>query len=375
MSSKIMAEFQEVSRDRGGWLKAWKARTGQRVVGCFPMYVPEEVLHAAGLHPVILLGSEEQPSRVNEFLHSYLCHPVRSNLDQALKGELDYLDGLVFTDICDQAKRVGSIWGVKRPTPFLFYLMLPKRLDSPAAPAFLARELERLRQAAEDFAGKKVTAEALKQSIALYNETRSLLLRLFELRRKRPGLIGAGAVSAILDAAMTMPKEEFNPRLKKFLQASERAKAKPGGVRLLLAGNPCEDLEPGFATVLEELGAAVVADDLFPGNRYLFPLVQDGHPLEALAKAHLQVAPCPTRHHPGRDWADYLIGQARASGAQGMVILLQKFCEIHTFEYPDLKAKLAQAGIPHLMIESDHSGATARTKTRLEAFLETIREV
>ena len=285
---------EQVLADLGlGVVAAWKQRTGQKAVGHFPVYAPLEMIHAQGALPVSLFGGwgQIEIDHADSRLQSFVCSITKSTLELGLTGRLSVLDGMVFTNICDVARNLSGVWSRNFPAMMTVFLHMPQNVESPSARAHLASELRRLSASLERLTGVAYDPARLAESIALYNETRSLLLRLFELRRKRPGLIGAGEVSAILDAAMTMPKEEFNPRLKKFLQASERAKAKPGGVRLLLAGNPCEDLEPGFATVLEELGAAVVADDLFPGNRYLFPLVQDGHPLEALAQAHLQVAP------------------------------------------------------------------------------------
>ena len=49
-----------------------------------------------------------------------------------------------------------------------------------------------------------------------------------------------------------------------------------------------------------------------------------------------------------------------------------KYCEIHAFEYPELKARLDEQNIPHLLLESDHGGTTAGMTTRLEAFIETL---
>ena len=69
-----------------------------------------------------------------------------------------------------------------------------------------------------------------------------------------------------------------------------------------------------------------------------------------------------------------MIDRARRCGAKGVVLLLQKFCEIHHFEYPLVKDRFAQEGVPLLMLETDHSGAAGRVKTRLEAFLEMVRE-
>ena len=44
----------------------------------------------------------------------------------------------------------------------------------------------------------------------------------------------------------------------------------------------------------------------------------------------------------------------RASGAQGLIVLLAKFCEPHYFYYPRIKQRFESAGFPHLLLETEH---------------------
>jgi len=371
----LMAEFSRAAEKPGEWLAGWKARTGKKVIGCFPMYVPEEVIHAAGMHPVNMLGDDQPVSLAHQYVHSYMCHPVRSNFDLGLRGGLGYMDGMVSADICDQAKRLASLWKFYHTFPFVFHLQLPKRLDTPTSLGYLTFELKRFGAALGKFSGQMVTEEALRSSIKLYNRTRSLLRDIYRLREERPQNFTPAEVAAVVTAAMVMPKEELNPLLEQYLEAKRKeSPSQKEGLRVVLWGNPCEDMEPGFMEMLGEVGALVVADDILTGYRYFaVPVAEEGDPWQALARAHLDTPPCPTRHHPGRSWAEFLVREVRRTEAKGAIIVLQKFCEIHAFEYPEVKRRLSKEGIPHLMLETDHSGATARVKTRLEAFMEVLR--
>lgn len=340
------------------------------------MYIPEEIIHAAGMHPVTMLGDDQPISLAHQYVHSYMCHPARSNFDLALRGGLRYMDGMVSADICDQAKRLASLWKFYHEFPFRFHLQFPKRLDSSSSLGYLVQELKRFGRAVGEFSGTKVTEEALRSSIKLYNRTRSLLSEIYRLRQERPEVFTPAEVTDVVTAAMVMPKEEVNPLLEQYLEAKrkEAPARKDEGLRVVLWGNPCEDVEPGFMDMVGEVGALVVADDFITGYRYFaVSVAEEGDPWEALAQAHLNMLPCPTRHHPERSWAEFLVEEIRRSGAKGAIIVLPKFCEIYFFEYPEIKRKLSKEGIPHLMIETDHSGATARVKTRLEAFMEMLR--
>lgn len=371
-----MAAFRDIAEDRVGWLKRWQERTGRKVVGCFPMNVPEEILHAAGLLPTVLLGSDAPISVGHQYFHSYLCHPLRSSVDQTLRGELSFLDGLVVADICDQAKRTGDLWHQHFQPPFYFNLYVPKRVNSPLSQDWLLHELNRLRAAVEGFVRHPVADEALRRSIAIYNQNRALLRRLYDLRRVRPELFRTREVVETVTAAMVMPKEEHSALLSQYLTAKER-EARPRAeerVRLVLSGNLCEDLEPGVVELIEEARGQVVGDDLFTGSRYFATSVrEDGKPLEALAEAFVRGIPCPTKHNSAWHPAGRILELVKWSGAQGVVILMQSFCEIHAWEYPAIKEGLTREGIPHILIETDHSGATGRVKTRLEAFIEMLR--
>ena len=125
--------------------------------------------------------------------------------------------------------------------------------------------------------------------------------------------------------------------------------------------------------LVEELGAVVVDDDLYVGSRYFATQVDETlDPIEALAAKFIENIPCPTKYDPSKDWGDYLVSMARRSRAGGVVIFMAKFCEPHGFDYPHLKDKLSDAGIPHLLLQTDHSGPSGQIRTRLQAFIELI---
>ena len=65
--------------------------------------------------------------------------------------------------------------------------------------------------------------------------------------------------------------------------------------------------------------------------------------------------------------------RVKASGAQGVVVLVVKYCEPHLFYYPFLREALAAAGIPHIMVETEHDVVSLEgVRTRLQAFVEML---
>ena len=74
--------FQRVVDDPDGYLKFLKA--GKNILGYCCSYTPEEIIHAAGIHPVRLFGSREESNLSDKHLQSYCCSLVRDVLRCAL---------------------------------------------------------------------------------------------------------------------------------------------------------------------------------------------------------------------------------------------------------------------------------------------------
>lgn len=357
-------------------LKQRKDATGQKVIGCFPMYVPEELIHAAGMLPAVIFGSHQAISEADSRLQPYVCSVVRSGLDRALRGELGFMDGFVFPDICDAVQCLSDIWRRNLKPGYAFNFVLPAKVWSAAAEEYMVLELGRMRASLEELAGRKIGDDDLRHSIAVCNRQRSLLRQLYGLRRERPGAIKAAQMVAAVVAGMIMPKEEHSALLERLIAQVGQARPRAGGMKVVLSGSLCDDPAAEVLEMVEELGGVVVDDDLYTGYKYFASdAPTDGDPLAALAQRHFNGAPCPTRHDlsKGKDPADHLLRMVEAAGAQAAIILLVKFCEPHGFDYPYLKQRLEGAGVPHFLIEMEHEMSNlGQVRTRLQAFMEML---
>jgi len=339
------------------------------------MHVPEEIIHAAGILPAIILGSDEPITLANSYLQPHNCALVRSNLDMALTGKLDFLDGMVFPDICDSIQCVSDVWKRHKPGFFYHSLLVPARMNSPSSRQFLTQQFIQLKASLEKFMGQEISHKALGQSLAIYNHNRALLSRFSQLRRENPSLLRAKDLAIVVTASMLMPKEEHSQLLTELLSRAQKARPVPDGKpRLVLSGNLCDDPDQAILDLIEEVGAVVADDDLYVGTRYFATQADETlDPIEALAKRYIHDVPCPTKHNPQNDWADYLLGLVKQAKANGVIVLMLKYCEPHAFDYPYLKSRLSESGVPSLLLETEHGKAPlGPIRTRLQAFLETI---
>ena len=94
-------------------VKDWKqAHPKTKVVGCYPVYTPVELIHAAGMLPVGIIGAGNrlEIAHADSRFQSFVCSIVKSTLELGLTERLKFLDGIVFHSICDPARNLGSVF-------------------------------------------------------------------------------------------------------------------------------------------------------------------------------------------------------------------------------------------------------------------------
>jgi bzd-type benzoyl-CoA reductase N subunit len=359
-----------------------------RAMGYFCTYVPEEIIHAAGFDPLRILSGRETPSRADAHLQSYTCALCRSALDQALRGDLGFLQGMVFPHTCDTLQALTDVWRMSFPDLYVETIVQPVHLSSPSTRPYLIAELQRFRCSLEEFIGQEISDQAISASIELYNEKRCLLTRLYD-RRDR---LTAPELFDATSAGFIMPLEEYNSLLAELIELLTEQEQNvhpslPGRGRgrvdphqpgfkvptLVLVGAVLDD--PAILNIIEDLGARIVGDDLCTGSRYFAqPVETDGDPIAALADRYLNRLPCPAKYHPDHQPGEHLPKLLSESKADGIVFVLPKFCDPHAFDYGMVKQKLDAAAVPYLRLEMEHAAALDQWRTRLQAFLEMIKQ-
>lgn len=357
----------------------WKAeRPDARVIGCYPVWAPAEVIHAAGMLPVSLLGggTSVELTHADARFQSFVCSIAKSTLELGFQGRVAGVDGLVFSNICDVARNLGSIYRRNFPGTFVEYLHLPQNSTSSSVVPYLAAELRRLAAAFEAAFGLKVTEPALAAAIEAYDALRARIRALYALRIAEPQKLGTTELYAILRAATLLPVAEATATLDALLPDVAGRDARPRDrLRVVVEGAFCEQPPLGLLEVLEEAGCYVVEDDLLLGWRwYTADVGTDGDPFERLASAYVNLAvPSSTRHESRTHRATGLIEKVRRGRADAVVFMPAKFCEPALFDYVLMKQGLERAGIPHMLVEFEEKMWTfERTRNEIETFVESM---
>jgi bzd-type benzoyl-CoA reductase N subunit len=349
-------------------------RQGKKVFGWLCTYVPEEILHAAGILPVRITGysQEMELEDGNAYLYINNCSFSRSCLQMGLRGEYDYLDGLVAGSTCDGARRLFDLWVHYIKVPFHHILTVPRKYTE-RAHALYHEQVTKFKQHLEQYLEIEITDTALLQSIQVYNESRELLKRLYELRRlEKPPITGAEAME-VLNASQRMPKELFNRYLSQLLaELVESGIEHRGRARLMVTGSVMNN--PEFIKSIEELGALVVTDELCTSTRYWSdPVVLDGRPpLEAISRRYLNNFPC-ARMVPSDGRFDRILQLVRDYKVDGVISQIIRYCVPYAHDLPLITERLNKIGVPTLALDVEYgTSGSGQIRTRVQAFLEML---
>ncbi|MCS7287319.1 MAG: 2-hydroxyacyl-CoA dehydratase family protein [Anaerolineae bacterium] len=343
------------------WRERWASL---KAIGYFCSYIPEELLVAAGFNPIRIIPGVTDASLSQTHLQSYTCYLSRACLHRAIKGELDFLAGMIFSHTCDTMQGLADIWPQARPGIFVETFNFPTVLSSGKAFHYTIAELERLKGRLEEFTGKAIGEESLREAVKLVNRKRALLQELASRRERMP----ASRFFQAVDRALTMPLEEAIS----FLESSKWEGEEPSGkFRILLAGSTLDDLS--LVEAIEKSGGKIVEDDFCNGTRYFQTLADESlPPMEAIAKRLLERPLCPCKFVRTGAYSQNLVEKARKANAQGVILVRQKFCDPWGWEYPMMDSIFKENGIPLLMVEVEQPGAIGPAVTRIQAFLEML---
>ena len=369
----MLEEFRQYRLSRHDNARAWKEETGSKVVGILCCCVPEEIMHAAGMLPVRILGEHEATTEADIHFPGNLCPYCKSCFDQVLKESYDYLDGLVIPNVCNVIKAMYGFSRLLLKVPYVRFLEVPQRLSSQGVD-FFAGELSQFKESLEDFSGKLISDDALRSSIDIYNENRTLLERMYELRKTSPPLISGAEAQDIVISSVLMPKEDHNRLLARLLEnIGDRPDPPAEKVRLFISASILDDSD--FLELIEECGGNVVADDMPMGSRYFYGRVDSGgDPLRALADRYLNKIACPRKMMPEERLA-FAADRMKGANVRGVIIHNMRACDPHLFEYPLMRQQMESRGLPVLFFRGEET-ETEKEQQRadIEAFIEMLAD-
>ena len=355
-------------------MRRWKEEGG-RIVGYFCSAMPAEMITAAGLLPFRVRATGSTGTELSDsYFSSINCSFPRHAFNMALRGEYDFLDGLVIFNSCDHVRRVYDHWIRQIKTPFVQILSLPKKAED-AQVEWFRDELSILRERMQDHFGIEITDARLREAIALHNRSRRRLKEIYELRKGlRPPVTGAEML-AVTVAGTAMPQEPYSSLLSDLLADLAGKEGRADYLaRLMIIGGLLDN--PEYVRIIEDQGGLVVADSLCFGSRTFWADVDENthDPLTALAQYYVADRPSCARmytEYPKR--VEYIRNMIKEFRVDGVIFQRLAFCETWGFEQYSLTNDFKEWNIPLLCMDREYVlGGIGQLKTRVQAFLETL---
>ena len=353
-------------------VKEWKD-AGKKVVGYACVMTPVEVLDAAGILPyrIRALGNP-RTDIADSHLARFNCSFCRSCLQLGLEGAYDFLDGQIESNGCDHLRGMFENWQYVMPSKFFHYVRVPHQVTRDALDYF-EEEIRIFVKAVEEEYGVEVTDDKLRQAIARQEEIRERLRLIYDMRRgDAPAFTGAEALSLFL-LSSAVPPDRFCELADAAIDERKDNAITGYRARLMLAGAASDELD--LIGAIEDVGGLIVADSLCYGARAFWsPVDREADPVKALADVYLGELLCPRMYEDYPRRRDFVLERIEDASVDGVVVMHNKFCDVHGVDNVQLRIDLEKRGIPVLQLEKVYGSKAdmGRIRTRVQAFLERI---
>lgn len=353
---------------------------GDKFVGTFCVYVPDELVLALGAVPVALCGGTPLSIPYAEkMLPRDICPLVKSTLGLALSNTCPYgpiEDLAVGETTCDAKKKT---WDLLAAGGDFHVLEVPQK-KGPRDRDLWHEEVAEFRRRLEGLTGRTLEADKLADAVRLMNRKRRALARLNELRKEaNPPLSGLDAL-VVMQGALVDDPRRFTERLEALDdELDDRVRrgvgvAPAGAKRIMVSGCPSVMGNWKLHHLLESAGAVVVCDETCTGTRYFSALVEerDGDleaQIAAVADRYLTID-CSC-FSPNDERVASVVRLAGEYRVDGVVQYVLQYCHTYNVEAARVSAALKEAGVPGLKVVTDYSEEdTGQLRIRVDAFLE-----
>lgn len=373
----MINEFQQVAEHPDKQLAAYKAQ-GKKAIGILPYYAPEELVYAADMVPFGIWGSNNKAiSMAKEYCATFYCTIAQLALEMLLDGTMDQLDGIITPTICDTLRPMSQNFRVAMSDKMqVIFLAHPQNRFDQAGLAFTVSQYDAVKKQLEKISGKPIMEEALKHAIQVYNASRAARRQFVKLASEHCDVITPNKRSAVLKASWFMLKDEYTEKLEKLnMQLKTLPICEWKGIKVVTSGIICDN--PKLLDIFKENNIAIAADDVAHESRsFRVDVPECEDPMMALA---LQFAgidydvllydPASSQNRRG----EFVVNLVKESGAQGLVLFMQQFCDPEEMEYPSLKKALDAAKIPHIKLGVDQQMRDfGQASTAIQAFADVL---
>lgn len=373
----LLDEFKVKAATPKQQLAEYKAQ-GKKVVGVLPYYAPEELVYAAGIVPMGIWGSNTKTiSRAKEYCATFYCTIAQLALEMLLDGTMDGLDGIITPTICDTLRPMSQNFRVAMGDKMsVIFLAHPQNRFEEFGLQFTVDQYNHVKKELEKITGREITNDDIQNAIKVYNESRAARRKFVKLASDHCDVITPTKRSAVLKAFYFMLKDEYIAKLNELNAELEKLPVCDWqGTKVVTSGIICDN--PALLAAFEENNIAIAADDVAHESRsFRTDVPENADPMMALAQQFANVDyevllydPKSSENRRG----EFVANLVKESGAQGLVLFMQQFCDPEEMEYPYLKKALQAADVPHIKLGIDQQMRDfGQARTAIQAFADVL---
>jgi benzoyl-CoA reductase/2-hydroxyglutaryl-CoA dehydratase subunit BcrC/BadD/HgdB len=376
-----ISEFAKIPSEYLSEIRNQKAE-GKKIICYYGSRVPVEIIYASGGFPYALYdgGDAGPPEAGIKYLLAFINVQSRYQVGQhdlGLNPVTPNAD-LIVVD-CKEAdsERVASAFEFMGLP--VWKLGVPQDWGKEIALNYYTRQLESLKHKLEDVTGQTITEDRLKQSTIKYNRIREFLSLIGEARKEDTFPISAEKFIKLNHNILRVKPGTAISYLEKIttILKKERVEASGDRTRIMLVGRALAFGDYALVQMLDELGAACVAEHFDEAMLHKGSVSVEGNQIDNIAKFYLRemLPPCFFTPSWKVRWNKIknLVDEYRVDG---LLYYLLSFDVIYDLENSVFSKKASEAGIPYLTLESSYNfsrEATESLKNRIESFVKICR--
>lgn len=396
---ELLHKFHEIADTPKEQLQKYLLQN-KKVIACGPIYTPEEIIHSMGMIPFGTWGQDIQIKEAKAYFPAFICSVMQSILELGIKGTYEGVSAIVIPSLCDSLKCLGENWKYAVPKIEFIPMVYPQNRNSSYGKEFTKASYQRVILDLERITGETFSDEKLKQSIDIYNEHNKVMRQFSDCIDEYP-LIKASHRNAIFKSGYFMEKSEHTKLVRQLLEELKKEKEEVIEQNKHITGKQTHKSEYQIAdTIIEQTteknirvvtsgiladakellkifddnNIRIVADDIAHESRqYRVDCENADTGLDSLAEKFANMNNCSVLYDNQKGRANYITDLVSKRKADGVIMLMTKFCDPEEFDYVIIKKVCEEKKIPLLLIEIDRQMVNyEQVRTAVQTFSEML---
>lgn len=347
---------------------------GKKLIGCFPPYAPEELVHASGMIPMGLWGGANSISGAASYLPPFACSIMQSNMELGLNGAYRGVSAVIIPALCDTLRCMTQNWRFGVREIAMLPIVYPQNRKTGASVEYLISEYENILLMLSTITGCMMSEDSLEKTIEIYNSHTRAMRKFAAAANEHLDIITPRIRHLVMKSAFFYEKGEHTEIVCRIIEELEkRPRFKFKGHKVLLAGISCEPEE--ILDILGKNRIAVVADDLAQEMRQYRTYIPEGTGtgLRRLALQWNERRGCSLIHEDGKPRGRMLVELCHRTGAEGVISCMMQFCDPEEYDQPHYEKALRDAGISCTAISIDQQNTSfEQIRTKIESFADVL---